>query len=635
MQTRLFHQAIVFLWSVCIVLASQAPSLGAQQTDEIIGARAEDFLQPHHHHQQHQHLKEKRQTGSGSTPVTGIRNAGVAPRREIRDIANNSPDEFNLLLLGLTRWMAEPQKQHLSYYDVGSIHGRPYEPWDNVPPRDGQTSPGYCTHVSNLLLPWHRPYLALFEQTLYSHITAIVNEYPAGPMRQRFAKAAVTVRWPYWDFAATPKDGGSVWPEIITRETVPVIMPNGSATIKNPLMSYVFHPVIAADMYYAPFATWPETLRAPTSSALDAKSQNAKIAAQIDSQYLGWKSRIYNMLVYYNNFTQFSNEAWIQDHSNADSIEAIHDTLHGIIGSDGHMTYLDYSAYDAIFWLLHTNLDRLFAIYQVLHPNTWVEPMPAEVASYWFKVGDVMDANSPLEPFSKDTVGTKWTSNMVGSTEQFGYTYPETASKNADDVRRAVNQLYGGNAAAGGPMRKRDPLQAATHEEVEAAAGMMVDGNIRDYAANIISNKHALGRSYGIYVFVGDVDDSDPCSWGTSPNLAGVQAPFTSLSEGPDPSKPRVKISGTVPLTDTLLEKVKSGELKSMDEHDVGPYLKANLHWRVATFDHKPVPIENMPDLSVVVTMALIKPAEYENQFPERSEFRELEHITKGRPGGC
>lgn len=188
-----------------------------------------------------------------------------------------------------------------------------------------------------------------------------------------------------------------------------------------------------------------------------------------------------------------------------------------------------------------------------------------------------------LEPFSKDTKGAKWTSNTVGSTQQFGYTYPETASQDINEVRRHVNQLYGGGAAAGGPMRKRDPLQAATHEQVKSAAGMTVDGYIRDYAANVITNKHALGKSYGIYLFVGDFDESDPCSWGTSPNLAGVQAPFTAFSAGPpDPSK-NITISGTVPLTDALLEKVKSGELKSMDDADVAAYLKDNLHWRVAT----------------------------------------------------
>lgn len=52
-------------------------------------------------------------------------------------------------------------------------------------------------------------------------------------------------------------------------------------------------------------------------------------------------------------------------------------------------------------------------------------------------------------------------------------------------------------------------------------------------------------------------------------------------------------------------------------------------------FDSQPVPLENTPDLSVVVTMAVVKPAESEDQFPERTEFRELQHITQGKPGGC
>lgn len=133
-----------------------------------------------------------------------------------------------------------------------AIHGRPYESWDGVPPRDGIDSPGYCTHVSNLLLPWHRPYTVLLEQTLYSHIIEAVNEFPPGPIRQRMARAAVNVRWPYWDFAATPKNGGSVWPTIITKKFIQVLTPQGNRTVKNPLHSYDFHPVNVKDMFFDP-----------------------------------------------------------------------------------------------------------------------------------------------------------------------------------------------------------------------------------------------------------------------------------------------------------------------------------------------------------------------------------------------
>lgn len=74
-----------------------------------------------------------------------------------------------------------------------AIHGRPYGMWDNVPPANGTEDNGYCVHVSNLLLPWHRPYLALFEQLLFNHMTACAEEFPEGPLRQRYARAATQV----------------------------------------------------------------------------------------------------------------------------------------------------------------------------------------------------------------------------------------------------------------------------------------------------------------------------------------------------------------------------------------------------------------------------------------------------------
>lgn len=148
-------------------------------------------------------------------------------------------------------------------------------------------------------------------------------------------------------------------------------------------------------------------------------------------------------------------------------------------------------------------------------------------------------------------------------------------------------------------MRKRDALQAVSKDDMRSAAGQVVDGRLRSYAANIVTNKHALGRTYSIYLFVGDFDDTDPCTWATSPNLAGTQAPFTTLSAASDPSKPSLKMAGTVPLTDILVSKVKSGELASMDEDNVVDYLKDNLHWRVATVSHTfngtSSPTDNLP----------------------------------------
>jgi tyrosinase len=149
------------------------------------------------------------------------------------------------------------------------IHGRPYVPWDGVGPAPGVDAPGYCVHLSQLFIPWHRPYMALYEvclsmlktrgnclqtsqQILYSHIVAVVNEFPAGPTRSRYALAAMSWRHPYWDWAAEPSDGKSVLPTSMTSKTVTVTMPNGTSTIDNPLYAYRFHQVSQEDFYYDP-----------------------------------------------------------------------------------------------------------------------------------------------------------------------------------------------------------------------------------------------------------------------------------------------------------------------------------------------------------------------------------------------
>lgn len=55
---------------------------------------------------------------------------------------------------------------------------------------------------------------------------------------------------------------------------------------------------------------------------------------------------------------------------NYDSIESVHDQIHGLAGSGGHMSYIEYSAFDPIFFLHHAMIDRCFAMWQALNPNS-------------------------------------------------------------------------------------------------------------------------------------------------------------------------------------------------------------------------------------------------------------------------
>lgn len=274
-----------------------------------------------------------------------------------------------------------------------AIHGRPYGVWDNV--RGKNNEPGYCAHISNLFLPWHRPYLALYEQALYEHIIDAVNDFPAGVVRQRYLSAARSWRMPFWDWAALPEPGKSVYPSSVNSPTVVVTMPDGNRTIDNPLYSYKFHPLVSTDMFFDPFTSWNETKRYPTGWTSNAISQDHLIGPVLDNSRVSFMNRLYNLFTFYGNYTQFGTEAWEDGtFANADSIESLHDTIHSLTGNNGHMTFLDYSAYDPLFWLHHTNMDRIFALWQVLYPDRYVEPMRAVSQTFAISIGDMLNADS-------------------------------------------------------------------------------------------------------------------------------------------------------------------------------------------------------------------------------------------------
>lgn len=80
------------------------------------------------------------------------------------------------------------QKDLVSFFAIGGIHGLPYEPWDNAFGVTTQKA-GYCTHGSNLFPTWHRAYVALFEVCcVFSVISQKSNTIT-------FSKSFRNVRW--------------------------------------------------------------------------------------------------------------------------------------------------------------------------------------------------------------------------------------------------------------------------------------------------------------------------------------------------------------------------------------------------------------------------------------------------------
>lgn len=126
---------------------------------------------------------------------------------------------------------------------------------------------GFCPHSSIAFLPWHRPYLALFEVNpplqitsryveciakglqaeLYKHVNIIAEQYTDEQGKSLYTKAAKNFRMPYWDWALpTLSIEGKIqsFPDLFLESTKPKVLVPGNGLeeelIDNPLASYKF-----------------------------------------------------------------------------------------------------------------------------------------------------------------------------------------------------------------------------------------------------------------------------------------------------------------------------------------------------------------------------------------------------------
>lgn len=450
-------------------------------------------------------------------PIIGAPKPSPAPadgsvplRLELRNLQQNA-DQWNLYLLGLDAFKKTDETSDLSYYGICGIHGRPYRPWGGVAGDNDRGWQGYCTHSSILFGPWHRPYLALFEQVLYGIIQDIASQFPADT-KARYQQAASTFRIPYWDWAASPSNGDYFPNPVGGSKTVSVITPtsNGQAvSIDNPLFSTTFHPLNPVDGDFTnlggtPYDRWPTTLRYPSSTrSLKATSEEDQVFNAMATQFAGLQQNI-NILMNdpnYKDFNAFSNHMWDTGSPGTEaSLEDVHNSIHVAVGGNmGHMSELDYSAFDPVFWLHHANVDRLFAIWQAINPSSYTIDEPTQDGTFVIQAGSVETSTTPLAPFV-DASGTNyWTSEGVRQTETFNYAYPETQrwaftsdSDYQNSVANAVQQLYGGlsNQFTGA-----DALNLMAAPLPSAAAAPVIKEQVETAHSNNATNEAASGSA--------------------------------------------------------------------------------------------------------------------------------------------
>ncbi|KAH0208994.1 Di-copper centre-containing protein, partial [Aureobasidium melanogenum] len=190
-----------------------------------------------------------------------------------------------------------------------------------------------------------------------------------------------------------------------------------------------------------------------------------------------------------------------------------------------------------------------------------------------------------------------------------------------------LNILKNGPIHIWSPWWKRDNTTSGPYLNTTISANGTDDYH-HEYICNIVSQKFAMNGSYAVYVFLGNVSTNSTEELQLSRNLVGTYSVFSNMpSDNNHMANMDLKITGTVPLTTSLLGKYESGELQSMLPVHVEPYLRKNLQWRVAKYEGGEVNVADVPDLSLNVVSAPITPAANESEFPQWGAFTALTSV--------
>jgi tyrosinase len=361
----------------------------------------------------------------------------------------------------------------------------------------------------------------------------------------------------------------------------------------------------------------------------------------------------------YQNYSAFSTESWYKGMppDQYDSLEGIHDSIHNYAGGlTGHMSFIQFSAFDPIFFLHHAMVDRILAMWQVLYPESWVVPEKVSQASATTNEGQLIDNNWPLTPFFHSSARDFLTSSMVRDWTNFGYTYrevsgatmsemlgdPEKAKTMRSQVADWINQLYSAQSPSRFALEQISPTirrnqklggqrgqltsdpkfstvgeaQSITHQRRRS---VLRDNKYREWIVNIHVDKQELNQPFVIHLFLGRIPP-DSRRWSTATSHVGSMGVFASSASHPIKMKASHLVSGTVPITAALTERVGSGILNGLGVEDVKPYLQKRLRVRIVAAGGEVVDRKRLPTLGLHVASSLVEAPTTEDELPSWGE---------------
>ncbi|KAF8316023.1 uncharacterized protein EI90DRAFT_3021715 [Cantharellus anzutake] len=508
---------------------------------------------------QKKRLGEVPQVLEGTVDITGAnkpeKREGKTPppRLEIEEFRKDKRF-FALYIQALIEVKKLPESLITSYYQISSLHGLPLILWNNAP-----GTGVYCQHASPLFPTWHRPYVALFEQVIQERAIKIANRY-AGTDKQKWVRAAEDLRQPYWDWAK--ERDPSFLNIFFSTQTFDIETPEGSKHLQNPFLYYQFDSRFSKSSFPAEYQGFDRTLRHPYSrdSAESIKRRAKKkpsgsklMLLMIPSSFKAAQKQL----------TQQGKKRGGRK-GGTSSLEAVHDTIHNIVGFNGHFNS-GLGAFDPLFFLHHSQVDRLLSLWSTLHPDVWVhenEPTGSE--------GSPPPA---LYPFRKpkdegEDTDKWWTSAEIRSHETFNHTYPEYLDKNGGlvpndklkaHIRTEVDKLYGKYSIFG---------DEPTGETRSALS----------WSVRILSKRFVIDKSFSVFVFLEEYPKTIAEWRKKAVGTHDVFINYSARNQCPNcDSRAEQDIEGYVHLTSELQDLQKKKAL-GLSESDVVNHLKEKLY---------------------------------------------------------
>ncbi|KAI6142105.1 common central domain of tyrosinase-domain-containing protein [Pisolithus tinctorius] len=499
--------------------------------------------------------------------VVGRKDTGaVFDRIPIEVMQRNYPRQFTLFVLSYAAIQGDHNPPASTYMEIAGIHGKPYREWAGdhkkeeqkasdfdyedrkdtlpVPSRFG----GYCNHGSVTFPTWHRPYVMLVEQAIgdvASRLAADIER--ANPQEVGlWVPEAQRLRFPYWDWAALKVRDEGLPPVLIDDEVEILVAGDQTEVIRNPLSYYTYQGGVPPDFQdelsprtgMAYFSSWTRSFRHSTEDPVGSTNKEAlqqAVRGTVDfvRSQLGLLFNMGDDEDPAHAFDRFSNSVIqsndvFEDEEPITPLEVIHGRIHGAVGGNGHMSSPDYAAFDPFFFLHHSNVDRIFALWEWCYPDYWMgdgyrDPNPDVDRSFvWTQErGTYMQvyneqilptgARGALYPFRLEN-GEYWNSEQARflgtSAYPKYYSYDEFLGIKVDReasaeerraARRRIYDFYGFNPSTAAAKTNRaswSHIPVRSSKEAGLPELFKEINNFRIFVVAVQLPEHAFNRTY-------------------------------------------------------------------------------------------------------------------------------------------